>query len=203
MKIFITAIGTDSGKTLVSSILVEYFKADYWKPIQCGLPRDTDGVRSLISNNKSVFHDEKWLLKTPASPHFAAEVEGIDIELNDFKIPETSNHLIIEGAGGLLVPINNKECVIDLATHFKCPVILVANLYLGSINHTLLSLEYLKSKDISVLGVIFNGESNKSSEKIIEMKSPFPILAKIPHLDRIDKQSVKKIANNLKITLNE
>ena len=138
MNIFVTAIGTDCGKTIASAIITEALQADYWKPVQCGMDEtDSQTISKLVPNAK--IHPERYALKAPASPHLAAEMEGINIKLEDFKLPAVSNHLVMEGAGGTLVPLNyDGDFVIDLAHRFKAEVIVVANLYLGSINHTLL-----------------------------------------------------------------
>jgi dethiobiotin synthetase len=167
MRYFVTAIDTDSGKTLVSAILCEALQADYWKPIQAGLPRDTDTVRELVSNSRSKIHPERYLLKTPASPHAAAKFDGIEIKLHHFSVPATDNALVIEGAGGCLVPLNDHDFVVDLIRHLNAEVILVADLYLGSINHTLLTIEALRTRDLSLKGIVFNGEANTESQRII------------------------------------
>ena len=196
-RYFVTAIGTDSGKTLVSAIVCEALRADYWKPIQAGLPRDTDTVKSLVSNEKTQFHPEAYLLNTPASPHAAAKADGVEISMTKIKLPQTNNCLIIEGAGGLLVPLNDYDFVSDLIIEFKAEVILVANLYLGSINHTLLSAEYLKAHKVPVAGIIFNGSSNRESEQIIMAKTGWPVLLHIHQEEKIDKETVKKYAAQL------
>lgn len=202
MNYFVTGIDTDSGKTLVSAILCEALDADYWKPIQAGLPKDSDTVRSYLSNNRTKIHPEGFLLKMPASPHAAAKAEGISIQLNDFLIPK-SDALVIEGAGGCLVPINQKDFIIDLAIYFKSTVILVADLYLGSINHTLLTVHFLKNKNINVLGIIFNGDSNPESESIILKHSGYRKLLHIQKEESISKTVVTKYAELLKISLHE
>ena len=128
MKYFITGIGTEIGKTITSAILTEALQADYWKPIQAGdlENTDTDKVRSLISNKKSNFHEESYRLKHAMSPHAAAKREGVHINLKNIKMPKHPNPLIIEGAGGLLVPLNDTDCVIDLTDQMDCEVILVS-----------------------------------------------------------------------------
>lgn len=191
-RYFITAIDTDSGKTLVSAILCQALGASYWKPIQAGFPRDTERVRELVSRKDIQFYDEQFLLNTPASPHAAAAIDGVQINLNSFHIPAHSNDLIIEGAGGCLVPINDDDFVIDLATVFACEVIVVADLYLGSINHTLLTLSELKRRNIPVKGIIFNGESNPQSERIILKHGGVPCLLHIPREQEVDMNTVKK-----------
>ena len=117
-KIFITGIGTDVGKTVVAAVVTEALKADYWKPVQAGDLEfsDTDRVRSWVSNDQSVFHPNSFALKTPMSPHAAAEIDGIRIDLEAIRAPESSNNLVIEGAGGLLVPLNEKETICLLYT---------------------------------------------------------------------------------------
>jgi len=197
-KYFVTAIGTDSGKTLVSAILCKSLNADYWKPIQCGYPTDLEVVCRLVPGIKS--HPEKYLLKTPASPHAAAAREGLEIQLNDLTMPDAENDLVIEGAGGILVPINQHHNVIDLAVKFKAAVILVSNYYLGSINHSLLSIEILKKYPLELKGIIFNGEINIESKQIIEHRSNLPVLLEIEQEEKINENTIdfyaKKLMNN-------
>jgi dethiobiotin synthetase len=168
MKLFITGISTDVGKTVASAIIVEALQADYWKPIQAGDldHSDTHKVESLITNTQSQFHPNSYALQTPASPHLAAAKDGITIDLKQIKEPQTTNHLVIEGAGGILVPLNDTESVVDIIQpDYK--VIVVSRHYLGSINHTLLTVEALQNRKIQVAGIIFSGEENTSSEQII------------------------------------
>ncbi len=197
MNYFVTAIGTDSGKTLVSSILVEALKADYWKPVQAGMPTDSETVQDLVSTGQTKIHPETHLLKLPASPHAAAKYEHLSIQMDDFVLPETDNEIVIEGAGGLLVPLNDQDFVIDIAVALNAPVILVANLYLGSINHTLLTIDYLKRNNIEVKGLIFNGESNPESERIIEKHSGYKVLLRLPKLGLVSKGVVQYWADEL------
>ena len=201
MNYFITAIGTDSGKSLFSAIICEALDADYWKPIQAGYPRDTDYVGGLLSNLKSELIPEKYVLNTPASPHYAAEIDNIKLEVVDFDIPKTDNDLIIEGAGGILVPINKKEYVIDFAQQWEMPVILVANLYLGSINHTLLTVNELNRRGVKVKGIVFNGPSNPASEDIILQHSGYPCLLRIKEEKEINHAVIRKYAAELKKNL--
>lgn len=198
MNYFVTAIGTDSGKTLASAIICEAFEADYWKPVQAGTPRDTDSVCEMVSNKKSRFHPERYLLKTPASPHAAARVDGIQISLTDFQLPPTENKLIIEGAGGCLVPLNDKDFVIDLIARLRAQVVLVSNIYLGSINHTLLTLESLNKRNIPIKGLIFNGERNEESERIILHHAKVDCLLCIRREPVINAEVVKSYAAQLK-----
>ncbi|WP_448518887.1 dethiobiotin synthase [Rhodoflexus sp.] len=199
--IFITAIGTDSGKTLVSAIVTEALQADYWKPIQSGTPRDTDTVRSLVSNPVSQFHEEAYLLREPLSPHASAAIDGLTIDLNQIRLPITHNRLVVEGAGGILVPLNDTDFVIDLADRFAAEVILVANLYLGSINHTLLSVAELKRRaavgKFTIKGIIFNQCPVESSEQIILHHAKLPCLLRIGRHEAVTKELVQKYAAEL------
>ena len=203
MNYFVTAIDTDSGKTLVSAIMCEALQADYWKPVQAGFSRDADTLKNLISNKKTRIHPETYLLTAPASPHASAKLDNIEIRLDQFKIPETSNHLIIEGAGGCLVPLNDRYFVIDLMQQLNAEIILVADLYLGSINHTLLTLEALKKRNLKIKGIIFNGESNSESERIIMLHSSLPCLLRVNKEKMIDQSVIKKYAQLLKANWNE
>jgi dethiobiotin synthetase len=191
---FVTGISTEVGKTIASALLVEAMQADYWKPIQSGDLHysDSDKIRELISNQKTIIHPEGFRLNTPASPHYSAEIDGINISLNDFNIPSTNNHLIIEGAGGLLVPINDKDTVLDVIQQFNIPVILVANYYLGSINHTLSSIRLLEQLNIPIHTLIFMGKANIASRDIIKKMSDGIInhYIEIPHLEEINAASI-------------
>ena len=198
MRYFVTAIGTDSGKTVASAILCEALGADYWKPIQAGYPRDTETVESLVNNSKTRFHPESYLLKTAAAPHAAAKQEELEITMNNIKIPDTANKLIIEGAGGCLVPINDYKLMADVIKMVSTEVVVVANLYLGSINHTLLTIEALKSRRLQIKGIIFNGQSNAESERIIlHYTSLEPLLHIYPEKE-MNREIVKKYAVLLK-----
>ncbi len=197
MQYFISAIGTDSGKTLVSAIFTEALKADYWKPVQAGFPRDTETVQSLVTNGNSVFHSEGYLLNTPASPHAAAKIDSVDLAINQLQIPKTENTLIVEGAGGLMVPLNDSEFIVDMPLLWRMPVILVSNLYLGSINHTLLSVDNLKHQGIEVKGIVFNGTPNPESEDIILKYSGFKQLLRIPQLKKVNREVVRKLGDEL------
>lgn len=198
MVYFITAIGTDSGKTLTSAIICEALEADYWKPVQAGAPRDTDTVRRLVTNKKTVFHQEQYFLKTPASPHAAAKIEGVVIDLKRFRLPPTKNTLVIEGAGGCLVPLNDSDFMIDLIQLFKAQVVVVSNTYLGSINHTLLTIEALKRRNLPVKGLIFNGEENPETERIILHHTQLNCLLHIKKEPVINSDVVTKYALELK-----
>jgi dethiobiotin synthetase len=197
MNYFVTAIDTDSGKTMVSAILCEALKADYWKPIQAGSPRDSETVKSLITNPQIKIHNETYLLKTPESPHASAARDGVLIKMSDVKLPKTENDLIIEGAGGCLVPLNDTDFIVDLVDHLSAQVILVADLYLGSINHTLLTIEALRNRNINIKGIIFNGNPNPESERIILLHSKLICLLRITKESTINKEVILKYARLL------
>jgi dethiobiotin synthetase len=196
MKLFITGIGTDVGKTIASSIIVEALQADYWKPIQAGDldNSDTNKVEKYVSNPTTKFHKNAYALNTPASPHLAAEIDGIKIELDNITEPKTTNHLVIEGAGGIFVPLNNSDCVIDLIQpDYK--VIVVSRHYLGSINHTLMAIEILKSRNLNVAGIVFSGDENKATESIILEKTNVPMIGRIDNEPYFDQNVIKYYAD--------
>lgn len=198
---FVTGIGTGIGKTLASTIITEALGADYWKPIQAGNlnETDTDFVLNNLSNQHSQVHPERHRLSTPASPHQAAEAEGITIAIEDFSLPETDRPLVVEGAGGLMVPINEKDLVIDLIAHLELPVILVSSIYLGSINHTLLSVEALRHRHIQIAGIVFNGPSNPATESIILKHTGLPVILRINEEEALDDEVILRYASEVKL----
>ena len=195
-KIFVTGIGTDVGKTVVSSVLVEALQADYWKPIQTGsgFGTDTEKIKRLVSNAKTVFHPEAYSFEASVAPLAASLAENRLVDFDGMKMPETNNHLVIEGAGGLLVPITDKYFMIDLIKKLDIEVVLVLQNYLGSINHALLSTEYLKNQGVKVLGLIVTGTENPASEEIIMRNTDFPLLGRIKREVAITPEVVKKYA---------
>jgi dethiobiotin synthetase len=190
--LFVTGIGTGIGKTIVSAVLVEKLKADYWKPVQSGDLDDSDTgkVESLVSNSVSYFHQEAYRLSQPFSPHKSAALDGIVIDPKKINAPLTSNWLIIEGAGGLMAPLNNNFLMIDLIRHLGAEVILVSQNYLGSINHTLLSVYVLKKEEIPVKGIIFNGVKDIYTKDFILEYTGLESLGHIPQLTTIDKDAI-------------
>ncbi len=185
---FISGIGTEVGKTVTSAFLQLALDADYWKPVQAGDLDfgDRDRVQSWTGMDADRYHPERYRLRTPASPHYAARVDGLEISLTDFTLPDTQGRaLLVEGAGGLLVPLNEQACMIDLAAHLKLPVILVSRHYLGSINHTLLSLEVLRGRGMRCAGVVFSGGDNPESARIIQQHSGVKVLAELPEMEEV------------------
>jgi dethiobiotin synthetase len=196
MKLFITGISTDVGKTIASAILVEALQADYWKPIQAGDLDNSDShkIKKYVSNDKTVIHENSYKLNTPASPHFAAERDGITIDIKQIIEPKTDNHFVIEGAGGVYVPLNDTDCVIDLIKE-DYKVVVVSRHYLGSINHTLLTIEALKSRKIDVAGIIFSGGENKATESIILNKTGVKCIGRIEEEPYFDQNVIKEYAD--------
>ncbi|MDD2673682.1 MAG: dethiobiotin synthase [Flavobacterium sp.] len=199
MKLFITGIGTDVGKTIASAIITESLEADYWKPVQAGDLENSDShkVKSFLSNEKTVIHPNSYALNTPASPHLAAELDGIVIDLKKIIEPKTENHLVVEGAGGVFVPLNDTDCVIDLIQK-DYKVIVVSRHYLGSINHTLLTIEALQNRKIVVAGIVFSGDENKATEKIILNKTGIKCIGRIEQEPYFDQNVIKEYADRFR-----
>lgn len=204
MRYFVTGIGTNVGKTIVSAVLTQALQADYWKPVQSGTieGRDSETVKALISNSQTVIHPETYLLNEPLSPHFAAKLDGVDIDLAAIKAPETSNNLIIEGAGGLLVPLNDGHYVIDLAKTLDCHIILVISNYLGCINHSLLSIAYLRTQNYNLHALVFNGNFAAEVKEAIIRKAGDSRIVSIPQLTQLSKESVLKASQDLEVFKN-
>ena len=200
MRLFVTGIGTEVGKTVIAAILTEALEADYWKPVQAGDLdySDTHKVRDLVSNDKSVFHPETHALHHPMSPHAAAERDGVEISLDDFQLPQTENNLIIEGAGGLLVPLTSKDCIIDLIEKLDIEVVLVSRNYLGSINHTLLSVEAFQNRSIKIRGIIFNDKENKDTESVILKMTGLKCLGRVEFEENLSSESISRLAVKFK-----
>ncbi|MGZ3754202.1 MAG: dethiobiotin synthase [Mucilaginibacter sp.] len=197
--LFVTGIGTGIGKTIISAILVEKLQADYWKPIQSGDLHDSDTlkVKSLVSNSKSVFHPEAYRLTQPYSPHKSAALDNIIIERSKITLPQTQNKLIIEGAGGLMVPLADNYLMIDLIKQLDAEVVLISQFYLGSINHTLLSILALKQYNIPIKGIIFNGDEDVYAKEYILSYTGLEQIAHIDHIKKIDKSSIVVASQNL------
>jgi dethiobiotin synthetase len=199
---FITGISTEVGKTIASAIITEALEADYWKPIQAGELDDSDThkVTGLTSNQKTVFHPSAYDLNTPMSPHAAANIDGLTISVKKMKRPTTKNNLVIEGAGGLLVPLNESETVADLIQPTD-KIILVSRHYLGSINHTLLTVEALKARNLHIHGILFSGAEHPTTESIISKMSGVPILGRIEEEPYFDQNVVREYADLIRDTL--
>lgn len=197
-KYFITGISTEVGKTIASAIVTEALEADYWKPIQAGdlAFSDTHKVEALISNTSSVFHPNSYALNTPMSPHASAEIDGIQIDIKKIKEPKTKNNLVIEGAGGLLVPLNDKDTILDIIPS-EARVIVVSRHYLGSINHTLLTVNLLKEKGYDV-SILFSGNEHPTTEAIIQKMTNLPVIGRIDDEPYFDQNVIKEYAERFK-----
>jgi len=198
-NLFITGNGTGVGKTIVSAIVVQALRVAYWKPIQAGDLNNSDSmtVAALVGEEVEIL-PEQYRLSESVSPHAAAKRDGVKIALSDLRMPETSKPLVIEGAGGVMVPINLQETFLDLIEKVNVEVIFVSRHYLGSINHTLLSLSALRERNITVRGVIFNGASNSDSEEAICTLGAVTQLPRLSSEDKITKEVVKNYAERLR-----
>jgi dethiobiotin synthetase len=197
-RIFVTGISTEVGKTMASAIITEALEADYWKPVQAGELENTDShkVARLISNAKTKIHKSTYELTSPMSPHAAAEIDGVRINRDKIKEPETENHLVIEGAGGLLVPLNDEDTILDIIMpNYK--VIVVSRHYLGSINHSLLTLNWLKQKGYDVF-VLFSGAPDPQTENIILHKTGVSMIGRIEEEAVFNKDVIKKYADKFR-----
>lgn len=204
-KIAIAGIHTGIGKTIASAVLAEALGADYWKPVQAGSLDATDTmlVKSFLTNAAKRVHPEAILLTEPKSPHAAAKADGMLIDHTNFLWPATDKALLIETAGGVLSPMSDTTTMADFIKYFNLPVLLISNNYLGSINHTLLSIEVLKKRGIHILGLIMNGIENAQSEKFIEAYADAPIIARIPFFEDLNSASVQQCASGLRNSLLE
>ena len=200
-KLFITGTDTGVGKTVVSAILVAGLQGRYWKPIQSGLDdlTDTQWIHKVTGFPEKNFYPETYRLKRPSSPHVSAAREEVRIELDAFQVPEThpSTHLIVEGAGGIMVPLNDHQLMLDLMIKLDIPVLLVASSLLGTINHTLLSLEQLRRHGLDVLGVVLNGPLNPDNWEAIEHHGQISVWAEIEPLPAINRETLVQCFNRV------
>ena len=192
-RFVVTGTDTDIGKTVFAAGLTGLLEGVYWKPVQAGLDgeTDTDTVRRLTGLGDTHFLTEAWRLKLPASPHLAAEREGIDIDSRSLRIPQLARPLIIEGAGGLMVPLNRRELYVDVFARWKAPVILCARTTLGTLNHTLLSLEALARRAVPVLGIALIGEPHADNERTLAAMGGVPVLGRLPLLHPLTPASLR------------
>lgn len=196
-KIAVAGIGTDVGKTLVSAILAIALDADYWKPIQCGLCKDRKTIENLLQESRRT-HLEAFDLKAPRSPHHAAKLEGFEIDTAHIALPTTSRTLIIEGCGGIFVPLNAHMLTIDLFEQWDCEWVIVSRHYIGSINHTMLTLEALQQRNLNVRGIIFNGDPCPHTENAILTFSNTRCIARIYQEEQWTAKKVRFYAQKWK-----
>ena len=199
IQLIVAGIGTEIGKTVASAVLVESLNADYWKPIQSGAldDSDTETVRRLVSNSGTRFHPEAYRLTQPLSPHAAAKLDGVRIDLQRIETPQTDNALIIELAGGLMVPLNDRDLTIDWVARSGLPVVLVSRNYLGSINHTLLSVEACRNRRIPLVGLIFNGPTVPATETFLLNYTEIPCIGRIGQVEMVTKEKVSEWADGV------
>lgn len=197
--IIVAGIGTDTGKTVVSAILCKALNAEYWKPVQAGDLQDSDSHKIERWVPETTIHQEAYRLSKPMSPHAASAIDDIIIEPAGLAIPTSTNSLIIELAGGLMVPMREDFLNIDWLAGLGMPVILVSNYYLGSINHTLLSLAALKARQIPVLGIVFNGDKNQSTFDVIMHRSNLKCLLEIDLEDSINSAIIEHYASKINL----
>jgi dethiobiotin synthetase len=190
----ITGTDTDVGKTVFSAALVAALDGCYWKPVQCGLEpeTDTETVRRLSELPADRILPEAYRLRLPASPHLAAERERIEIDLDGLQLPSVGRPLVVEGAGGLMVPLTRDMLMIDVFAHWRAPVILCARTRLGTINHSLLSIEALRRRDVPLHGIVFVGEEEKGPQDTIIAMGAVRRLGRLPHLASLTPQTLRQ-----------
>ncbi len=199
-KIFVSGTDTGIGKTVVSAMITLGLSATYWKPVQSGLDEETDTefVRRVTGLSDAHFKPERYRLQEPLSPHASAAIDGVSIALDDFRLPDIeTNNLVVEGAGGLMVPLNDKDMIVDLIEYFNLPVLLVARSELGTLNHTFLSLEALRKRDIPVTGVIMNGPKNESNRKAIETYGNVEVIGEIENQGKLTSNKLTSIFKDI------
>ena len=194
----VTGTDTGIGKTIVCAMLVQALDAAYFKPVQAGLdePTDTDTVQMLSGLPSNRFLNETYRLKEPASPHLSAAMEGIEIETDRLQLPDSEIPLIVEGAGGVMVPLTDEILFLDIFARWRLPTIIVARTSLGTINHTLLSVKALRDRGILIHGVIFVGDAHQENERIIPRLGNVRHLGRVPFLDPLDKGSLSRTFQN-------
>ncbi|MEX2449413.1 MAG: dethiobiotin synthase [Rhodospirillales bacterium] len=197
--VFVTGTDTGIGKTVAAACLMRALDGDYWKPVQAGLAdgTDTDTVKRLTGFGPERFHPSAYALSAPLSPHEAARRDKVSIRLSAFRRPRTERPLIVEGAGGVLVPLNKKSLVIDLIAKLNLPVILIARSGLGTINHTLLSLRALRSRRCAVLGVVLNGPRNAANAAAIETYGRTPVIGQLTPIRSLSAKTLDRAAKRL------
>jgi len=192
-KIFITGTDTDVGKTIISALLVLGLGARYWKPIQSGTeePTDAQKIQKMTGLEEEYFLPETYMLKAPLSPHLAARLERVTIDLNEIVLPDIEGPLIVEGAGGVMVPINDRHFMLDLIQKLSLPVLIVARSTLGTINHTLLTVDKLRQAGLEILGVVLNGPQNSGNKEAIEKYGRVNVLAEVEPLPELTQHILR------------
>lgn len=195
----VTGIGTDIGKTVVSAIIAQALEADYWKPIQSGELENSDSHKiDRLTNDNVHILSERYRLTEPLSPHASAAIDGVHLQLSELTLPKTNRNMLVEGAGGLMVPINDTDLLIDAFKKWDLPVIIVSRHYVGSINHTILTIEALQNCGITIKGLVFVGDENKATESFILNHTNVPFLIRIPLATEVTTGFVQQQASILK-----
>ena len=192
LKFVICGTDTDIGKTLISAFFVRGLNSFYWKPIQSGIESETDSqsIKRIANINEDKIINEAYTFTKPLSPHWAAELDNKIIDLELLKLPTINGPLIVETAGGLMVPITRNYLQIDQIKKWGLPVILVCKSSLGTLNHTLLSIEALEKRNVKILGLVINGEKHLDNPKTLVEFSSLPIIAEFPYLKKIDSNNL-------------
>ena len=203
MSIIIAGIHTGIGKTICSAVICQAIGYDYWKPVQAGDLENSDSIfiKKNVTNPACFIHPERYKLNIPASPHHAAAQDKTEMKPADFILPKTNNQLVIETAGGIMSPLAKKFLNIDLMQQFNLPVVLVSNNYLGSINHTLLTVSALQQRNIFIHGLVFSGEVVDSTREFILEHTQLPLLFSIPFFEKIDSSTIADFAKTVSINL--
>ena len=195
-KYLVTGIGTDVGKTVVSAIITQALEDDYWKPIQSGELENSDSHKiNGLTNDCVNIIPERYRLTEPLSPHASAAIDGVQLQLSELTLPESNRNLLVEGAGGLMVPINDTDLLIDAFKQWNLPVIIVSRHYVGSINHTLLTIEALQNRGITIKGLVFVGDENTATESFILNHTKVPFLMRVPIAAEVTADFVQEQAN--------
>lgn len=194
MRIVVTGTDTGVGKTVFCAGLTDFLSASYWKPIQSGLEGETDSetVQHLAQLTPGRILPEAWRLKTPASPHLSAAIDGVSISPDSLQLPDITDRLVIEGAGGLLVPLTRRETFADVLARWGNPAIVCARTELGTINHTLLTLEAMRSRCIPIFGVALIGDVRADTAEIIAEIGEVRILGRLPRLDPLTPHTLRE-----------
>lgn len=199
MSVFVVT-GTDTGigKTVFAAGLAGALDAHYWKPIQAGIDPEGDGetVMRLSGLPEAKILPEAYRLTTPASPHLAARMDGVRIVLDKLDLPSVEGPLVVEGAGGVLAPVSEDLLMADLFAHWGAPVILCARTRLGTINHSLLSIEALRARGVPIAGIAFIGDHHEENERIVPLLGKVPCLGRLPHLEPLDPMTLRSAFAN-------
>ncbi|MCF8465733.1 MAG: dethiobiotin synthase [Flavobacteriales bacterium] len=193
--LFITGIGTDVGKTVASAVITKALEADYWKPVQCGDLDNSDSIKIARLTGLNAL-PEAYRLNAPMSPHAAADLEGVELKIDKIELPKSDKTIVVEGAGGVMVPFNSKESYLDLMVKLNLPVVLVTRHYLGSINHTMLSWNVLKEAGLNVVALVISGAPHESTESHFATQMDVPFI-RISELKEVNSNTIASEAERL------